>query len=520
MSESPVPAISVRNVTRRFPGIVALQDVTLDILPGEVHALVGQNGAGKSTLVKILSGAVEPSAGQILLHGESIRLATPVAAVAHGIATITQEMNLVPTLSVAENVMIGHLPTHRGWRIDWAEMRRTAREFLAELGLDLDPDARVQDLSVAQRQGVEIARALSRRASIAIMDEPTSALAAPEIERLLETILRLRERGTSIIYVSHKMDEIFRVSDRISVFREGRCLATLNKTETDHDTVVHLMVGQALRTGLTHGGHKLEGEPVLEVEGLTSAGKFRDVSFRLHPGEVLGFSGLVGAGRTEVVRALFGADPIDAGVVRVAGKPVKTPRPDQMIALGVGFVPEDRRTQGLLLGMSIRDNLVLVDLARRVAYGLRRLVAEKTAALGMVKTLSIRAPGLSTPAATLSGGNQQKVAIGKWLGASPRILIFDEPTRGIDIAAKGEILRIIEELAQSGVAIILVSSEQADVLEVSDRILVMREGRIVAELRRDEANPEVLTQAAFGRVPQPAVQAGGDSHEQRAHAIH
>jgi ABC-type sugar transport system ATPase subunit len=488
---------------------VALQDVTLDILPGEVHAFVGQNGAGKSTLVKILSGAVEPSEGQILLRGETVRLASPVAAVARGIATITQEMNLVPTLSVAENVLIGHLPTRRG-RIDWAETRHIARELLTELGLDLDPDARVQDLSVAQRQGVEVARALSRQASIVIMDEPTSALAAPEIERLLETVLRLRERGTSIIYVSHKMDEVFRISDRISVFREGRCLATLDKTQTDHDAVVHLMVGQALSAGLTHRGREPEGEPVLEVEGLTSAGKFSDVSFRLYPGEVLGFSGLVGAGRTEVVRALFGADPIDAGVVRIAGEPVKTPRPDRMIALGVGLVPEDRRTQGLLLGMSVRDNLVLVNLARRAAYGLRRLVAEKAAALGMVQTLSIRAPGLSTPTATLSGGNQQKVAIGKWLGASPRILIFDEPTRGIDIAAKGEILRIIEELAQSGVAIILVSSEQADVLEVSDRILVMREGRIVAELRRDEANPEVLTQAAFGRVPQPATHAGGE----------
>ena len=507
MSDSRASVISVKNVTRRFPGVVALNDVSLDIFPGEVHAFVGQNGAGKSTLVKILSGATEPSQGQVLLHGKSARLATPVDAAAHGIATITQEMNLVPTLSVAENVLIGHLPTRHG-RVDWATTRRITGRLLTELGFDLDPDARVESLSVAQRQGVEIARALSRQASIVIMDEPTSALAAPEIERLLETVLRLRDRGTAIIYVSHKMEEIFHVSDRISVFREGRCLATLDKTKTDRDAVVHLMVGQELRAGATHRDYASQGPPILEVEGFTSAGKFQDISFRLYPGEVLGFSGLVGSGRTEVVRALFGADPIDAGVVRVADAQVKHLRPDRMITLGVGLVPEDRRSQGLVLGMSVRDNLVLADLARRAGYGLRHFVTEKAAARKMTRDLSIRTPALSTPAATLSGGNQQKVAIGKWLGASPRILIFDEPTRGIDIAAKGEILRIIDELAKSGVAIIMVSSEQTDVLNVSDRILVMREGRIVAEFRRDEANPQVLTQAAFGRLPQHAAGTG------------
>jgi ABC-type sugar transport system ATPase subunit len=501
VSELPQAAISVRNVTKRFPGVVALKDVTLDVRTAEVHAFVGQNGAGKSTLVKILSGAIEPSSGQILLHGAPVRLATPVEAVARGIATISQEMNLVPTLSVAENVLIGHLPLRHG-RVDWPAMRQSVREILKGLGFDIDPDIRVKDLSVAQRQGVEIARALSRRASIVIMDEPTSALAAPEIERLLDTVARFRDRRTSIIYISHKMDEVLRVADRISVFREGERLATLDASSTDRESLVRLMVGQDLRRSLQRRRHPHPNQtPILEIEALSRSGKFQDVSFRLFPGEILGISGLVGSGRTEIFRAIFGADPIDAGSVQVAGKRMTDLRPGNMIALGVGLVPEDRRTQGLILGMSVLDNLSLVELSRRAAYGLRDFAAERTSAGGVIDALSIRTAGLTTPVATLSGGNQQKVAIGKWLLTAPRVLIFDEPTRGIDIAAKGQILRIIEDLANQGTAIILISSEQSEILEVSDRILVLREGRIVAEFDHDEANPEVLTQAAFGHVP-------------------
>ena len=501
---SQVPAISVVGVTRRYPGVVALKNVTLDVRAGEVHAFVGQNGAGKSTLVKILSGAIEPSSGQILLDGKSARLASPVEAARQGIATMTQEMNLVPTLSVAENVLIGHLPWHRG-RVDWAAMRRITRELLTELGFEIDADARVEELSVAQHQGVEIARALSRRAKIVIMDEPTSALAAPEIEKLMETVARLRARGTSVVYISHKMDEVFRSSDRISVFREGEHIATLDTAATDRDAVVRMMVGRELQSkSPRHGKMDRERKPVLEVEGLTSAGKFHDISFSLHPGEILGIGGLVGAGRTEVLRAIFGADPVDGGVIRVAGETVAHARPDRMIALGLGLVPEDRRTQGLVLGMSIVDNVSLADLARRPAAGLRDFRHEKSTAQELASALSIRAPGLATPVATLSGGNQQKVAIGKWLRTSPRILFFDEPTRGIDIAAKADILQIIEGLADQGVAIVLVSSEQADLLEACDRILVLREGRIVAEFGRDDANNELLTKASFGRVPTPS----------------
>jgi ribose transport system ATP-binding protein len=497
---SAAPAISVIDVTRRYPGVVALKGVTLDIQPGEVHAFVGQNGAGKSTLVKILSGAVEPSSGQILLRGMPTKLTSPADAVKQGIATMTQEMNLVPTLSVAENIMIGHLPWRRG-RVDWAAMRRATGALLAQLGFDLDPDALVEDLPVAQRQGVEIARALSRNASIVIMDEPTSALAAPEIEKLLETVAKLKTRGTSVIYISHKMDEIFRICDRMSIFREGACIGTMATAATDRDAVVRMMVGHDLQLQPSRREMTLRDRPpVLEVEGLTAKGKFHDISFQLHPGEILGIGGLVGSGRTEVLRALFGADPTDAGVIRIAGEAVAHPRPEEMIARGMGLVPEDRRTQGLVLGMSIVDNISLADLARRSAFGLRHAEAERSAARELAGALSIRAPGLATPVATLSGGNQQKVAIGKWLRTSPRILLFDEPTRGIDIAAKAEILRIIEKLAEQGVGVVLVSSEQADLLEACDRILILREGRLAAEFGRGEATSEMLTQASFARL--------------------
>ena len=335
------------------------------------------------------------------------------------------------------------------------------------------------------------------------MDEPTSALAAREVERLLETIVRLRENGTSIIYVSHRMDEVFRISDRISVLREGRLVASLKTTETSQEEVVRLMIGREARKVSARVRPAIDTRmPALEVSNLTRHGVYSDISFKLYPGEILGISGLVGAGRTEIVRGIFGADPVDFGTVSVDGTPVQRPHPERMIALGIGLVPEDRRNQGLILGMSVVDNLSLVRLARRAAYRLRQRAAERTSARQLVDKLSIRTPGLSTPVATLSGGNQQKIVIGKWLGGSLRVVIFDEPTRGIDIDAKVEVLSIIQTLADSGVAVIVISSEQAEVLQVSDRVLVIREGRIVAELDRSEASEESLTQAAFGRGSQ------------------
>jgi ABC-type sugar transport system ATPase subunit len=494
------PALSAIGVTKRYPGVLALRDVTLDFLPGEVHALVGQNGAGKSTLVKILSGAVGPSDGQLMIEGQPIRLASPAEETKHGIATITQEMNLVPRLSVAENVLIGRLPFHRG-RVDWPATHRTAGDLMLELGFDVDPEVRVEALPVAQRQGVEIARALSRRAKIVIMDEPTSALAATEIERLLETIGGLRARGACIIYVSHKFDEISRISDWISVFREGSCVATLDAAQTDRDAIVRLMVGRTLRSSeRRRRSIDRSGATALEVAGLTSRGKFEQISFRLRPKESLGIAGLVGSGRTEILRAIFGADPTDAGSVRVADELIANPRPDRMIDAGLALVPEDRRTQGLILGMSVVDNISLVDLARRSLFGVGNIEAERSASRRLVDALSIRTASLATPVATLSGGNQQKVAIGKWLRATPRVLMFDEPTRGVDIAAKSEILRLVESLADQRMAILLVSSEHAELLQICDRIVVLREGRIAAEFEGEHATDEALTQASFGRL--------------------
>ena len=496
------PAIATRGLSKRFPGVDALDGINLEIGAAEVHALVGQNGAGKSTLIKILSGAVAPSDGQIFLRGRPARFGTPLDAITEGIATITQEISLVPTLSAGENILLGRLPTRRGGRVDWSAVHGQGGEILSRLGFDIDPRAPVARLTIAQQQGVEIARALSREAAIVIMDEPTSALAAREVERLLQTIVRLRENGTSIIYVSHRMDEVFRISDRISVLREGHLVASLKATETSQEEVVRLMVGRELRNVSRRIRPVIDTPvPALEVKSLTRKGVYHDISFKLYPGEILAISGLVGAGRTEIVRGIFGADPFDSGTVSVVGVPVERPHPERMIALGVGLVPEDRRNQGLILGMSVVDNLSLVRLARQAAYRMRQRSAERTSARQLVDRLSIRTHGLSTPVATLSGGNQQKIVIGKWLGGSPQVVIFDEPTRGIDIDAKAEVLSIVQTLADSGVAVIVISSEQAEILQVSDRVLVIREGRIVAEFDRSEASEESLTQAAFGREP-------------------
>jgi ABC-type sugar transport system ATPase subunit len=496
------PAIATRGLSKRFPGVHALDNIDLEIRPAEVHALVGQNGAGKSTLINILSGALAPSDGQIFLQGRPARFGTPLDAISEGIAAITQEISLVPTLSAGENILLGRLPSRGAGRVDWGAVHRQGREILSRLGFDIDPRALVGRLTIAQQQGVEIARALSREAAIVIMDEPTSALAVREVERLLQTIVRLRENGTSIIYVSHRMDEVFRISDRISVLREGRLVGSLKTTETSQDEVVRLMVGREVRSVSRRVRRVIDTRvPVLEVRSLTREGVYHDISFKLYPGEILAISGLVGAGRTEIVRGIFGADQFDSGTVSVAGVPVERPYPERMIALGVGLVPEDRRNQGLVLGMSVVDNLSLVRLARRPAYRLRQRSADRTLARQLVDRLGIRAPGLSTPAATLSGGNQQKIVIGKWLGGSPRVVIFDEPTRGIDIDAKAEVLSIIQTLADSGVAVIVISSEQAEILQVSDRVLVIREGRIIAELDPSDASEEILTQAVFGTEP-------------------
>ncbi|MBZ9811290.1 MULTISPECIES: sugar ABC transporter ATP-binding protein [unclassified Mesorhizobium] len=496
------PAIEVKGLSKSFPGVQALKNIDLTIRTGEVHALIGQNGAGKSTLIKIMAGAFPPSEGTLLVHGEPVRFSEPLDAIRRGIVTISQETNLVPTLSASENIFIGRLPLRSGKRVDWALMRRESSRLLDELGFPLDPDTKAAELSVAQQQGVEIARALSREADIVIMDEPTSALAAREVERLLKAVDQLKARGRTIIYVSHRFDEVFRLADRMSVFREGMHVATLDASSTNRDALVELMIGRAMTAPTARRAQVVcSSAPVLAVEGIGRAGVFEDISFSLHAGEILALSGLVGSGRTEIVRAIFGADKLDTGRIMIDGKVVPQPRPNKMVALGLALAPEDRKRHGLVLQMPVMDNLSLASIARRAGIYIRRFGAEVSAGRRYVKELSIRTPRLSTPVINLSGGNQQKVVIGKWLETKPRILIVDEPTRGIDIAAKADIFEILKALADDGMAIIMISSEQSEILQVADRTIVIGEGRFVAEFTKEEASEAKLTQAAFGRLP-------------------
>ncbi len=494
-------AIEVKGLSKSFPGVQALRHVDLSIHAGEVHALVGQNGAGKSTLIKIMAGAFGPSEGALLVRGSPVHFSAPLDAIRSGIVTISQEINLVPTLSAAENVFIGRLPRRRGNRVDWQAMRAETTRLLRDIGFDFDPGIMAADLSVAQQQGVEIARATSRDADIVIMDEPTSALAAHEVARLMEIVGRLKARGKTIIYVSHRFDEVFRIADRISVFREGARVATLDATSTDQDSLVKLMIGRVM-TSPKARRHEIDrsADPILKVERITRPGAFEDVSFSLYKGEILALSGLIGSGRTEIVRAIFGADPLAAGRILVDGRQVSNPRPDTMVALGLALAPEDRKRHGLVLPMSVLDNLSLASLARRSGLLIRKFRTEIRAGRDHVKDMSIRTPRLSAPVVNLSGGNQQKVVIGKWLETKPRILILDEPTRGIDIAAKGDIFEIMKSLADSGIAIIMISSEQAEVVQVADRTIVIRAGRMVAEFGKEEVTEAKLTQAAFGRL--------------------
>ncbi len=499
MTPSRMPLLEMQGITRVFPGVLALDSVDLNIYPGEVHALIGENGAGKSTLIKILSGAQLADKGKIILRGREIVFHNPWQALDEGISTINQELMLIPKLSVAENILLGQIPHKKSGRVDWGKARNRTVEILEMLGLRLDPDDLVENLSVAEQQAVEIAKALSRQAEIIIMDEPTSSLTSKEIDNLLEIILRLKRQGKTVILITHKLDETFRVSDTISVLRDGHHIATLETKKTSPDEIVNLMVGRSVDSIFTKREGRI-GEPVLEVRNLSSAGKFSDISFTLHKGEVLGFAGLIGAGRTEVARAIFGADPIDSGEISIEGLRIDTKSLNKRIDAGIGLVPEDRKQQGLILGMALGDNLVLSVLSRLTRFGLRSSGKERKIAGDLSSSLSIKAPSLNTEVLTLSGGNQQKVIIGKWLATHPKVLILDEPTRGIDIGAKAEVHALVQQLASTGVGLILISSELVEVTSVSDRILVMCEGKITGEFAYRQATEEQIMACATGQV--------------------
>ena len=510
---APLPLLRVERVTKSFPGVLALQDVSLEVHPGEVLGLVGENGAGKSTLMTILSGVYQPDSGEIVFDGKPVMLHSPRQAQDLGISIIYQEFNLMPNLSVEENVFVGREP-NSGKFVRWRQLRKQTTDLLDQLGVRLNPGAIVRTLSVAEQQMVEIAKALSLNARLVIMDEPTSALTDTEVTALFEIIRGLKERGLAVIYISHRLEEIFTICDRVTVLRDGQLAGDLPIAQATPDRIVRLMVGRPLMDLFRpeEAERRLEiladrsPAPVLEVRGLGSTGTaqdpsaivLQDISFSVRPGEIVGLAGLVGSGRTEIARAIFGADEYDYGEIVVAGQPIRIRSPREAIQLGIGLVPEDRKLQALVLSLAIRENLSLSLLERLSRFGVVRLAAERALARRMVDALRVRTPSIEQKVLNLSGGNQQKVVIAKWLALHPKILIMDEPTRGIDIGAKAEVHGLMHQLAADGVAILMISSELPEIIHMSDRIVVMRQGRIAGELARADATQEAVMALATG----------------------
>jgi inositol transport system ATP-binding protein len=517
------PLLRMEHITKRFPGVLALDDVSFEVAPGEAHGLLGENGAGKSTLLKILSGAYKPDAGSIEFGGRPIALETPFAAQERGIVTIYQEFNLIPTMTVAENMFLCREPG-RGQLISWKRMVSATLEQLEHLGLKIDPLALVSDLSVGEQQMVEIARALSMRSRLIVMDEPTAALSEQEVERLFRIVTDLKARGIGVIFVTHRLNEVVRICDRVTVLRDGRRVGSgsvrpaAGTAESDGllgiDDFVKLMVGRSQDQLFTRlGDTRSPGRVMLEVDGLSRsrdpvnphATVLSDITFDVRAGEILGIAGLMGAGRTEVARSIFGADPRDSGTISVDGTAVTIRSPIDAIRRGIGLVPEDRKQQALFLELAVRHNLAISSL-KQLSWAKWFVSdrAEDELIERFRKVLDIRMASADTKIADLSGGNQQKVVLARWLALHPKVLIVDEPTRGIDVAAKAEVHAQLDTLARSGIAIVAISSELPEILAISDRIITMREGRITGNLPRDNASEETLMHLmAVDAAPQP-----------------
>jgi rhamnose transport system ATP-binding protein len=498
-----VPLLSLQSAAKAFGAVQAIADASIDLHGGEAHALVGENGAGKSTLVKILAGVHELDSGSLLIEGRPRVLRSPAAALAAGIAVIYQEPTLFPDLTVAENIFMGRQPLRAARRIDTPGMRHQAAELFAGLGVPLDPGRVCRGLSIADQQIVEIAKALSLDARVIVMDEPTAALSAVEVSRLFEVVATLRSTGAAVLFISHRLEEVFEICQRVTVMRDGRHVLTSELAGLTADDLIRAMVGRQMAERPPVRRSE-PGEPVLRVERLTREGVFADVSFEVHAGEIVAFAGLVGSGRTEVARAIFGIDRYDAGSVTVKGRRLRRSSPSSAMAAGMGFVPEDRRQQGLVMDMSIQQNMALASLSRLRRGGLISAAAETRFAADWAARLRIKYGRLTDPVSRLSGGNQQKVVLGKWLGRQPTLLIVDEPTRGIDIATKAEVHRLLAELARQGVAILMISSELPEVLYLGDQILVMREGQLVARYSHADASEEVIMSAATGQLESQA----------------
>jgi ribose transport system ATP-binding protein len=480
--------LSMSGVTKRFPGVVALDGVSLALRCGEVHALCGENGAGKSTLMKILGGVQQADAGEIVYKGRPCRFRSALEAQGAGIAIIHQELNLVPHLSVAENIFLAREP-RKGPFVDTRRMRADTRVLLDRLRLAVDPDASVRSLSVAQQQMVEIAKALSVQAEVLVMDEPTSSLTAHEATRLFEIINELKSEGVAIVYVSHRLDEFRHIVDRVTVLRDGKTISTVRYADTTIERIVADMVGRELADTFPAPTRAPDGTCLLRVEGLARKGAFGPLGFELRRGEILGFAGLMGAGRTEVARAIFGADPVASGEIVFDGKPISG-EPDVAARRGIALIPESRKSEGLALLRSVGDNLVVSALRKLFPSGLFDPRSGQRTADGLIRQLRIATPSARQTVGLLSGGNQQKVVIGKWLAAGAKLFIFDEPTRGIDVGAKSEIFALIDRLVAEGAAALMISSEQVEICHVCDRAYVMREGRVAGHLARNELTEE------------------------------
>ena len=494
------PFVQFRSITKTFGGVTALAEVSLDLARGECHGLMGENGAGKSTLGKVLAGIHKPDTGELLLDGRPHAFASPRDALAAGVAMVHQELAFCPDLSIAENLCLGRYPRRAaGLLLDYAAMRRRAEALLAAIGVTLDVTRPMRELSTAQEQLVQIAAAVGTNPRILIFDEPTSSLSANDADALFRLIEDLKQRGLTLIYVSHRMPELFRLCDPMSILRDGRYVSTLTQTEMTHDAVVQLMIGRRVTEYFPQHLDTTLGDPVLTVRDLASPGKFADISFTVRAGEILGFAGLVGSGRSEIAQAIFGLDPRATGTVTLAGRPLALGSVTAALDAGIGLVPEDRKRQGCVLDLPCRANISLALLGRLRRLGLLLdRTREHAIATDYFARLNVKAASLDAPVNSLSGGNQQKIVLAKWLARGGRLLIVDEPTRGVDVGSKAAIHQLIDELARGGLAVILISSELPEVINLSTRILVMREGRLAGELPRPAATQDTVLRLMTG----------------------
>lgn len=489
--------VEMKHIVKKFPGVLALDDVSFTLKPGEVHVLMGENGAGKSTLIKILSGAYAPEQGEVYVCGEKVTQFDPISMKKRGVQTIYQEFNLVPYLDVAENIFIDKMPT-KGILLDKKGMHRQARQILDSMNMNVDTTKYASDIPVAQQQMVEVAKALTNEAKVMIMDEPTATLSDVEIKKLFEIVRELKAKGMGIIYISHRMQEIKEIGDRITILRDGKYIDTADVSEIANEEIIHKMVGRDLGNLYNRSEHKV-GDLVLKVEGLSAHGSgLKDIDFELHSGEIVGLAGLVGAGRTELARAIFHVDPYDSGRIILHGEEIpRKATPGEMIKRGVALIPEDRKRQGLSLILNVSENVVMASLDKFCHMGWMQKKSEKEVVENYIKELNIATPSPKQLANNLSGGNQQKVVLAKWLCTEGDVIIFDEPTRGIDVGAKSEVYGFMDQLAKQGKAIIMISSEMPELLGMCDRIYVMRERKIVMEFPIEEASQELILSYAI-----------------------